>query len=389
MSFTKKVSWICFAFNAKPTSMRRAIAERLAENEPVVIVNRPVSVLREHLVPPLKARCNRLPGGEGCWDYRPLHYTERLPGIGRVLKLLNRRNIQRELNQLLKANAKRIACYDSPTQEHLVGKLGESLSVYTAIDDLTITVTGSPIRGELEAEKHLLGRVDLVICVSEMLAQRLRERSPSPEKPPIHVLPNGYDERIFNPKGNYPELNALRRIPRPRILVAGHVSERIDWDGIIEASQLRPQWTWIFIGPADKGMKEKIINALGKNGYYHPSIRAQDTPAWIEHCNVCAVPYRLNPFTLTSHPLKAIEYLAMGAPVLSTRIPSLERYDAAIEWVNEGSGESYVRALDKLGNQSKSQDLRIFRQQTVARDSWALRVSQFRMIVLDQTDTPR
>lgn len=376
-------SWIFFAAGANVTSIRRALAERITKAEQVIVVDRPVSVLRDRKAPLLKARCNHLPGVEGCWEYRPLHYPERLPGIGRVLKLLNRRHIQRELNQLLLPNAKRIVCYDAPTQEYLAGKLGEDLSIYLAIDDLTITVTGESIKGELDAERKLLPKVHLVICISDVLAQRLRERSPSSEKPPIRVLPNGYDEQIFNPNGNYPEPNVLLRIPRPRILVAGHISERIDWDGIIGASQLRTPWTWVFVGPADQGVQEKIQRDLGVHGYYHPPIPLTEVPAWISHCDACAVPYRLNPFSRASSPLKAMEYLALGAPVLSTKIPSLEGYDGAIEWVNEGDGESYARALDKFTSQSGNQELRLVRLQAVAKDSWKVRVNQFREIVFN------
>ena len=376
-------SWIFFGAGAKDTSIRRAVPERLARIEKVIIVGKPVSIFRDRKVPSLRARCHRLQGEERCWEYRPLHYPERILGIGRVLKSLNRRQIQHELSQLLLPNAKRIVCYDSPMQDHLVGKLGEDLSIYLAIDDLTLTVTGESIEGELGAEQHLLSKVNLVICVSDVLAKRLRERSPSLEKPAIHVLPNGYDERIFGSNGNYTEPNALRMIPRPRILVAGHISDRIDWDGIISAPQLRTPWTWIFLGPADNGMKERIASRLGQHGFYHPLIPLQDVPGWIYHFDACAVPYRVNPFTRASSPLKAIESLAMGAPVLSTRIPSLQRYDRAIEWVNEGDGESYARALDTFADPSRNKELVPFRRQAVAEDSWGVRVKQFREIVFN------
>jgi glycosyltransferase involved in cell wall biosynthesis len=383
MSFAKKISWIFFAAGAKPTFAQWALAERLAEIESVIIVDRPVSLLRDRKAPPLNARCNFLIGVEGCWHYRPLHYPERLPGIGRIFKLKNQRRLQQELNQLLPHDGKRIVCFDSPTQDHLVGKLGEDISIYLAIDDKTLTVWGEPIHGELEAEKRLLSKVDKAVCVSETLAEVLRSRVPNGRTLPLQVLPNGYDERIFDPNKNFAEPTSIADIPRPRILVAGHVSERIDWDGIIGASRLRPQWAWIFVGPADKGMKEKIANTLGEHGFYHPPIPVQDVPAWISHCDACAVPYRLNPFTRASSPLKAIEYLAMGAPVLSTRILSLERYDGAIEWVNEGDGESYAWALDTFVNPSRNKELGPFRQQAVAGDSWGVRVNQFREIVFN------
>lgn len=377
------ISWVFFALGAKPTSFRREVAERLAENEFVVIIDRPVSLVRDRKAPLLKERCNHLTEEKGSWHYRPLHYPERLPGLGKITRLMNRCRLQQELDQLLPQDAKRIICYDSPNQDHLVGEFGEDISVYLVVDDKTITVWGQPIPGELDAEKRLLSKVDKAVCVSETLAEVLRSRVPNGRPLSIQVLPNGYDERIFNPNLNFQEPDVLCGIPRPRILVVGHVSERIDWDGIIGVSRSRPHWTWIFVGPADKGMEERINRTLGKHGFYHSPIPVQDVPAWIEHCDVCAVPYRLNPFTLASHPLKAIEYLAMGAPVLSTRIPSLERYDGAIEWVNEGDGESYARVLDAFTNQLNHRELKAFRQQAVAWDSWGIRANQFKGIVFN------
>lgn len=71
----------------------------------------------------------------------------------------------------------------------------------------------------------------------------------------------------------------------------------------------------------------------------------------------------------------------MGAPVLSTIIPSLKRYDEVIEWVNEGDGESYARALDNLAKQLSNQELRALRQRAMAGDSLSARVDQFRKMV--------
>jgi glycosyltransferase involved in cell wall biosynthesis len=376
------VCWIFFAVDAKPTSMRRALAERLTENEPVIVVDRLLSVFRDHKAPPLEERCNRLPGVKGSWNYQLLHFPERLPGMSGILKRLNRRQLQRDLNHLLPQAASRIVCYDSPTQDNLVGKLRENVSIYLAIDDRTITVWGNPIPGEIEAEKRLLSQVDKVVCVSESLAEVLGSRVPNGRTLPIHVLPNGYDERIFDPNLDQYEPDALCRISRPRILVAGHVSERIDWEGVRGAVKARPDWTWVFIGPADTGMKERINTLTGRT-FYHPPVSVEEVPAWIKHCNACAVPYRLNAFTRASHPLKAIEYLAMGAPVLSTRITSLECYDGAIEWVKEGNGESYARALDEIANQAGKQEIRQLRRRVVSEDSWGRRAKQFREIVFD------
>jgi glycosyltransferase involved in cell wall biosynthesis len=375
-------SWVFFAVDAKPTSMRRAIAERLAQKEQVIIVDRAVSVSQERAIPSLRARALPLQGKKSIIHYWPLHFPEKLPGVGRIFKALNEKLIQREIDQLLPPQLDRIVCYDSPTQYCVVKKIGEKQSVYLVVDDRTLTVWGDPIPGEIEAEKRLLAKVDKVICVSETLADILRSRIPERKNFPLHVLPNGYDERIFDPHKDYQEPTPLRDVPRPRILIAGHLSERIDWDGITDASRLRPGWTWVFLGPADNGTGKKIKDILGDHGFCHPAVPVSEVSAWICHCDACAVPYRLNRFTLASHPLKAIEYLAMGAPVLSTRIPSLEGYHKGIEWVEEGDGLRYAKALDTFLQKEMQQKLMGFRQNIVKKETLGYKVDHFRHMVL-------
>jgi glycosyltransferase involved in cell wall biosynthesis len=198
------------------------------------------------------------------------------------------------------------------------------------------------------------------------------------------VLQNGYDERVFNSEADYNEPEFLKQVPHPRLLVTGYVSERIDWTGVAKASQLRPQWSWVFVGPAADGLPQKIREVLGTRGICHAQIALAEVPAWIRHSDACAVPYRLNDFTCASSPLKAIEYLAMGTPVLSTRVPSLERYGDVILWVDEGDATSYAQALDNcIGTETESSRFEA-RRNAVKEDSWKVRVNQFREIVLHE-----
>ena len=380
-SLSGSIAWVFFALNAKPTSMRRALAERLARHSSVVIVGNSISALRNHAGMPFSQRRRPLDGYEHAWRYQPMHYPERIPIVGKLCKRLNRRKLLLEVEALLPSDTPRIFCYDSPTQHSVVGLLGESLSVYLAIDDRTLTVTGEPIKGELEAEQELLNKVDSVICVSQPLADTLQSRAPRGRTLPIYVLPNGYDERIFNPTLPCDEPEAIRKIPRPRMLVSGHVSERIDWEGIAAASRLRPHWSWVFVGPSDAGITERISGIPGKRGFWHPQIALADVPAWIKHCDACAVPYRLNDFTCASSPLKAIEYLAMGIPVLSTGVPSLGRYGNVIQWVKESDGKSYAQALDACASVETEPARHQARRYAVKADSWETRVSQFKDIL--------
>jgi Glycosyltransferase len=381
------IEWIFFATNAKPSSAQRAVAHRLSETNSVVIVREPLSLLRNRSRSfSFESRISRSDVEPNCTVFMPVHYPERIPLIGRAIKRFGERKLLDELETLLSplGSRQRVVCYDSPQQFPLVGQLGESLSVYLAIDDRTVTVTGEAVRGEVEAEMKLLARVNHVICVSTPLRQTLRARSMNRKSLPIDVITNGYDERMFTPDIAFEEPAALRQIPKPRVLVSGHVSERIDWDGIREAVTLRPAWSWIFVGPADAHVHERVrsISVNGRSAaFLFPPIPYEEVPAWIAHSDVCAVPYRLNGFTRASSPLKAIEYLAAGAPVLSTRVPSIEPFGKYIAWVDEADGRSYASALDDISRQERIGRAATLRWETVKEENWAQKAYQFRQLI--------
>jgi glycosyltransferase involved in cell wall biosynthesis len=374
--------WVIFASISQPSFTGRALAYRLAKNFPVVIVNRALSLLRERKRPSLAERIGTRTDLPYLREYTPIHYPERLPLLGRWLKTYGQQLLHSELDRVLAPfrSARRIVCYDSPSQYPLVGTLGEDLSVYLAIDDRTVTVRGEPIRGELEFEQELLARVDRVVCVSEPLATTLHGRASGKRDLPIDVLTNGYDERLFDPHREWDEPVGLAKVARPRILVTGHVSERIDWDGIAAAAALRPTWSWVFVGPADDGMARRIADIAAETGarmLLHPPVSYETVPAWLAHCDACAVPYRLNNFTRASSPVKAIEYLGAGAPVLSTEIPSLLAFGDAIIWVREGEGTSYAEALDALLEQGRSGDAVERRRSSVRNETWEHKAREF------------
>ena len=384
-------SWIFFADMLRPWT-QRALAKQIGQEEKVVVVGQAASVLRNRSLPPFRARHKSVEGSLYCRDYQPLYFPGRLPGVGKLFRDLNQRLLKRELDRLLPPEEERIVFYDQPMEYDLVKSFGEALSIYLALDDLTLTVWGEPFPKQVQAEIRMLGKIDALICVSRVLADTLQSRIPEGRTIPVHVLPNGYDEHLFNLDKSWKEPAALRPIPKPRVLVAGYVSERIDWDGIAGAARARPDWTWVFTGPATTGMPEKIKSLGEKLNQETPSrnfpkmawlgeFRNEEVPAFITHCDVCAVPYRLNAFTRSSSPLKAFEYLAMGAPVLSTRIPSLESYGDVMEWVEEGEGESYGGALDRLMAKRHHPQVVEKRREAVRNESWENRARQFKKIV--------
>lgn len=382
------VQYVFFAERAKPASMRRALAQRLSVSHSVVVVTEAVSVVRDPLA---FVRAGRLEGrpipGQRC-ELRPVYLPARLPLVGRLLDKVNHSLLTRELAALADPwrDGDRVVFFDSPSQFSLVGGLGESRSVYLCIDDRTVTVTGEDIAGEKIAERRLLRSVDQVICVSQPLADVLRSRVPERPDLRIDVVSNGYNEHLFRSDAILPEPVELASIPRPRVLVVGHVSDRIDWKGIEAFARRRPKVAWIFLGPADAGMAERIAAigaATGTTLRLQAPVPLAAVPAWLMHADVCAAPYSLNSFTRTSSPLKVIEYLGAGAPVVTTRVGALAPFSEAVQWLDEGDGASYEEAIDAALSEARSPAALTRRAAAVASHTWSHKAHEVTKLLSD------
>lgn len=347
--------WVFFCTNAKASSLRYALAKRMGERETAIAVGQPLSLMREGYRS--LARRHRKAGPAGRFiEYQPLHYPVKVPGLEAWLTAKNARRLRDELDELMPRGpgGQRIVCFDSPHHYRLARALDETTSVYLAIDDRTRTLGGDPIAGEVAAERELLARVSLVICVSESLAQTIRGRLPETSQAKVSVLPNGYDDEVFDAAKPASEPAALAAVARPRLLIAGHVSERMDWEGLSGLANRETSCSLVFVGPLEPDQRRRLdaLRAMaadaGNAVHYFEPVPLAEMPAWMAHCDAGLVPYRLNRFTLASDPLKSIEYLAMGLPVLATRVPGMQRFEPNVLWVETGEPASYRAAFEPL-----------------------------------------
>lgn len=296
MLTTSSVCWVMFATDSHPNFAQRAFASRLSESTPVVMLERSVSVVHSPAAAAWSRRTRPLNTRTGSWSHRSLYFPEKLPIFRKWMAGFNKLLLRRTLDRLCPAWAERIVCFDSPSQWPLVGTLREARKIYLAIDDRTVTLAGHPIPGALMAEKQLLGRVDEVVCVSDHLRQTLASRLPPRREIPIHVVSNGYNDRLFDPSSQYTRPLAYSVLPPTAriVLVTGHISDRIDWRGVESAVHLRPDWTWVFVGPMDDAARPEIDAIHDRHGRSRlvvlPAEQTSQIPAYIAHADICTSP---------------------------------------------------------------------------------------------------
>jgi glycosyltransferase involved in cell wall biosynthesis len=274
---------------------------RFARSQPVYYVEEPVFDRRQE--PLLKFR----PVEEGISVVTP-HLPMDVPEaarIGIMRDLLDSMMKERKIEDF-------IAWYYSPLFLPYSSHLRPRLVVYDCMDELSAFAGANPLLQSQEEE--LLARAGLVLTGGASLFEAKRNRHPN-----VHLFPSSIDkEHFWKARLPGPDPADQAAILRPRIGFHGVIDERIDFDLLARAADLKPDWQWIMVGPICKIdpaalPRRSNIHYLGKKEY-------ADLPAYLAGWDACMMPFARNESTKYISPTKTPEYLSAGKAVVSTSI---------------------------------------------------------------------
>jgi len=206
----------------------------------------------------------------------------------------------------------------SPPSAGVLGRLGEAASVYFCMDDFLHLPNVSP--GMLAPlEQRMLARVDAVVATARSLTESKR-----PASGRVYYLPQGVNyEHFATPRPVPPEVAVL---PRPRIGFAGGLTTPVDLDLVRRLAAEHPTGSVVLVGPVFLDVHDLAapnVHVLGPRPY-------RDLPAYVQAFDVGIIPYVLNEHTVAVDPLKLLEYLAAGIPVVTTDLPEVRKYRDAV-----------------------------------------------------------
>ena len=109
------------------------------------------------------------------------------------------------------------------------------------------------------------------------------------------------------------------------------IDERFDIDLLAKVAEMRPNWSFVMVGPIVKISEEDLprrpnIHYLGGKTY-------AQLPAYLSGWDVALMPFAMNESTQFISPTKTPEYLAGGKPVVSTPIKDVVRHYGQLEGV--------------------------------------------------------
>ncbi len=217
-----------------------------------------------------------------------------------IARLLDERDVKRHVAWL----------YTPMALEWMPARHPPVAVVYDCMDDLA-HFTGAP-SAVRRHERELIARADVVFAGGRALWEARRGR-----RPDIGLFPSSVDAEHFRAAGT-PLPADVAALPRPRIGYVGVVDERIDVDLLGDAASLRPDWSFVMVGPRTKIDSEALpahdnVHYLGARAY-------DDLPAYLHSFDVAMMPFARNAATRFISPTKTLEYLAAGRPVVSTSI---------------------------------------------------------------------
>ncbi len=247
-----------------------------------------------------------------------------------------------------------VAC---PTAAVVLAKLPHEGIVYQLSDCYAALKGGQASVGE-QMERDVAERADLVICSSERLLERSRERYGQGE-----YVDHGVDFEMFEAAGLAADRPAeLRRVRPPIIGFYGNIDGNTVDRQLLEAViRLRPQCSFVLVG--DMSPEFESLKSM-PNVFAVPRQPYERVAQFGAAFDVCLMPWLQSEWIEHCNPVKLKEYLALGRPVVSTPFPELRRSGSLCI---EASGPvAFAAAIDKALQDDGA-------TQAASRRTWALR----------------
>ncbi|MDR1076309.1 MAG: glycosyltransferase [Xanthomonadaceae bacterium] len=213
-----------------------------------------------------------------------------------------------------------------------------------------------------KTEKQMLRESDLVVVTSYWLEDYARRYNSS-----IAVVRNAGEYGFFSkpPAQTYVDSSG-----RKIIGYYGAIAEWFDLDLVRQVAKANPDCLVLLVG-SDTINAAKALSNL-KNVVFTGEVPYSKLPYYLYAFDVCLLPFRVNPLTLATNPVKVYEYLASGKPVVCVDLPEIAQFGNRVYKAIDA--EDFVRLVSNvLATGSKPREIQA-RKEFAATQTWDSRV---------------
>jgi glycosyltransferase involved in cell wall biosynthesis len=255
----------------------------------------------------------------------------------------------------------------------LIGELGETSSHYFCLDEYSEYDRAYRCIPAMEAK--LLESIDAFYALSAPLLESRKARSGE-----NHFFPMGVDTSLFSLDSNAPSPPEFARLRRPIVGFFGQIGSYVDIELIVQCAKHYPDASFVVIGRPHVDISRF---AQAKNIFFVGEVGYKSVPSYAHAFDVAINPRVVNKLSLAMNPLKILEYLSLGLPVVSTDLPAVRTFEDVVS-----IAVSRDHFIELVGTAMKDHDpeKRKARRRTAEQYSWESVTSRVASII-DKIDS--
>jgi glycosyltransferase involved in cell wall biosynthesis len=254
----------------------------------------------------------------------------------------------------------------------LLGHFSFDTLVYDCMDELSL-FKGAPEK-LVGQEQSLMKHADVVFTGGKSLYESKANYHDN-----VYCFPSSVDRAHFAKALNGLALpDDIAGIKGPIVGYFGVIDERIDLALLHETALLRPEVSFVMIGPLAKIGEHDLprqhnIHYLGMKDY-------KELPGYLKAFSIAMMPFALNDATKYISPTKTLEYMAAGRPIISTAIYDVVRdYSDSVAIISDA--EEFSAAIDAvLSNSSDALNPKDY-SEILKKTSWDATVDKMQSIL--------
>jgi glycosyltransferase involved in cell wall biosynthesis len=233
-----------------------------------------------------------------------------------------------------------------------------SLKIYHVSDLFVDDSYTSNRQLQRQREKRICDESDLVICVSKELYNRKRS-----QRSDVFYIPHGVDFELFQQaahKNQQPE--ELANIPRPIAGYFGTITAHNDIELLLWCAQALAGVSFVLAGQITGGDYSQLKQM--NNVLFLGRLPYEKIPQLCAFFDVCLLPWKMSEWIGCCNPLKMLEYMASGKPIVSVAIKEAMRYADIISIAHnkEEFADAILRELQNDTTERARKRIEIARQ---------------------------
>lgn len=193
---------------------------------------------------------------------------------------------------------------------------------------------------------------DRILVISGLIKDFLTRKYGIPGEK-IVLLPNGVDTTLFNPRVRGKRLKEEFNVDNIVLFVGYLYTLNVLIKAALSIVKEKPKTLFVIVGNHDRLRWIHEVKKMGleKNFLFTGPISHKEVPEYITASDVCVNIFSKKDYFAAAHPLKVLEYMACGKPVVATNLPGTAQtiHNGVNGFLyNPDDAESFTKYLNTL-----------------------------------------